>query len=117
MLRSVIATVAIASIAQLLATAVGRAADGPCYLEVEGRVYLDKICNIERKFGIVSIGTGDSSREPYFAYVEIGEAPDRAEGYWNGASADARAHVRLGTLRRQGNCWINASAKVCDGAR
>jgi hypothetical protein len=116
-LRPLIAAVAIASIASLVATAVGQAADGPCYIEVDGQVYLDKICNIERKFGIVSIGTGESSREQYFAYVEVGESPDRAKGYWNGPSAENRAHVGLETLTRQGNCWSNARAKVCGGAR
>lgn len=117
-LGPVIATVAIASIASLLGSAVGQAADGSCYLEVEGRIYLDKICNIESKPGVgFSIGTGDQSREQYFAYVQIGESPDRAEGYWNGPSAENRAHVGLGTLMRQGNCWINARAKVCEGTR
>jgi hypothetical protein len=116
-LRPVSASIAIASIVSLFATAA-QAADGPCYLEVEGHVYLDKICNIERKFGTVSIGTGESSREQYFAYVEIAESPDRAVGYWNGRSADARAHVRLDEpLTRQGNCWSNKQAKICDGAR
>jgi hypothetical protein len=110
--------IAIVSIASLLLTALGQAADGPCYLEVDGQIYLDKICNIDSKpDSEVSIGTGDNSREQYFAYVQFGETPDRAEGYWNGPSAENRAHAGLGTLTRQGNCWINARAKVCIGPK
>jgi hypothetical protein len=117
-LRPLIATVAIASIVSLLPIAPSRAADGRCYLEVDGRVYLHKICNIDSRRGIgLSIGTGDQSREQYFAYVQIGESPDHAQGYWNGPSAENRAHDGLGTLTRQGNCWINARAKVCSGPR
>jgi len=102
-----------------LAAVVAAAADGPCYLQVEGHVYLDRICNIDSKFGTVSIGAGESAREPYFAYLEVEKSQDRAQGYWNRSPAENRAHVRLGTetLMRKGNCWVNEQATVCAGPR
>ena len=87
---------------------------GRCLLQVNGRTYLDSVCNIDGNPAdeSFSIGTGEHSRSKYFAYVNI-EADGTAQGYWNGISAESHAHKELGRLVRQGECWVNDHARVC----
>jgi hypothetical protein len=89
------------------------ALEGRCLLEVDGHVYLSATCNIEFWDGGLSIGTGDSgARSKYFAFVNI--KPDKvAQGYWNGVEGESHAQEDLGTLVRQGACWVNKRARVC----
>jgi hypothetical protein len=90
----------------------GHAFEGKCFLEIDEHIYLSENCNIELQNQSFSIGTGDEARSRYFAFVNIG--PDRiARGYWNGAAGENHAHEELGTLVRDGACWVNNRAKVC----
>jgi hypothetical protein len=92
----------------------GFARSGKCLLKVDGRTYLDAICNIERsEDGSFSIGTGERSRSKYFAAVTVEPGAGRATGVWNGVTAESHAHEDLGTLTRRGACWSNARATVC----
>ena len=81
-----------------------------CYLEVNGHVYLNKVCNFKPyRGGSFSIGGEAPGR--YFAFVKIDTAEGAARGHWN--EGESHAHTDLGTLVRQGSCWINSTAKVC----
>jgi hypothetical protein len=92
----------------------GFARSGKCFLSVDGRTYLDSICNIETSAdGGFSIGTGERTRSKYFAAVDVEPATGRATGYWNGRAAEGHAHETLGVLTRQGDCWRNERATVC----
>jgi hypothetical protein len=88
------------------------ASQGRCLLEVGGHVYLSGRCNIESWAGGFSIGTGESTRAKYFAYVNIDPA-GKAEGYWNGPNGEDHASYELPGLDRDGGCWSNDHAKVC----
>lgn len=87
---------------------------GKCLLKVDGRIYLNAICNIELSAdGSFSIGTGEYARSKYFAAVTVEPGTGRATGVWNGAAAESHAHDDLGTLTRRGACWRNERATVC----
>src|SRR4051794_17621738 len=87
---------------------------GECLLVVNGRSYLNGTCNITMEAdGSFSIGTGERHRSRHFAMVQIDSSDGRARGYWNGVAAASHAHDDLGTLVRQGGCWVNKVAKVC----
>jgi hypothetical protein len=89
------------------------AAAGECLLEINNRSYMDGPCNIVlQRGGSFSIGVG-ARRSKYFAYVSIDAEDGVARGYWNGEEAASHAHEELGTLVRQGACWVNSQAKVC----
>jgi hypothetical protein len=80
-----------------------------CHLEVDGHVYLDRVCNFDRWQG----GSFSVEGGRYFAYVTIDDTnPDVASGSWNGGEGN-HAHNPLGTLVRQGACWVNDYARVC----
>jgi hypothetical protein len=84
---------------------------GRCLLEVGGKKYINRICNIEiENNGGFSIGADGASG--LFAYVTKYD-DGTAQGSWGGARADRRVGEDLGTLRQKGACWINSTAKVC----
>jgi hypothetical protein len=98
----------------LLVAQVAHAATGECLLEVDNWSYMDGRCNIVMgRGGSFSIGIGDRRRSRYFAYVDVDADEGVARGYWNGEEGASHAHYDLGTLVRQGACWVNARAKVC----
>ena len=81
-----------------------------CYLEVNGHVYLNKICNFKPyRGGRFSIG--GEAVGGYFALVDIDTAEGIARGRWN--EGESHAHTDLGPLVRQSACWVNATAKIC----
>jgi len=88
---------------------------GKCLLQVDGRTYLNAICNIELDpaDGSFSIGTGESTRAKHFAIVNVGPVKGQAIGYWNGVAGESHAHEELGRLTRHGACWRNKRAKIC----
>ena len=85
-----------------------------CQLQVDGKTYLNGPCpiNLERGGGF-SIGVEDAKPGKYFAYVTIDRSSGAGEGWWNGQEGATRAQAPLGTLIREGRCWINTRAKVC----
>ena len=83
-----------------------------CLIEVDHKVYLNKVCNADfREDGSFSIGTDDSSTS-YFAYVRKHEE-GTAYGSWNEDPQSTHAHTSLGLRVRHGACWENEKAKIC----
>lgn len=93
----------------LIASGPAFAASGECLLEVKGRVYIDGACDIRLERG----GSFTISDRQYFATVLIDTDQGEASGHWNETPGAGHAHTRLGTLARQGACWVNRDAKVC----
>ena len=93
------------------------AAEGRCMLQVDGHTYLNGSCNVEIQGDeSISIGAADdpSNASKWFAYVNLdAEHPGTASGAWNGKLAESHAGDDLGTLRKQGACWVNSRAKIC----
>ncbi|MDE4914779.1 hypothetical protein [Methylobacterium sp. 092160098-2] len=85
---------------------------GECLISVGGRAYLDGPCSITLYpgGGFQASGRG---RHPYFATLDIDSDSGGAQAFWNGVDAESHAHDRLGTVVRQGGCWVNADARVC----
>ncbi|WP_089177152.1 hypothetical protein [Bosea sp. AS-1] len=95
----------------LMASGSALASQGRCLLVVDGRTYLKGLCPIDTQSdGSFSIGTGP--RPSFFAYVTVDKS-GTAVGYWNEERGVSHAHSDLGTLTRNGACWVNERAKVC----
>ena len=103
------AAAALLSLVTLGWTSPGLALSAKCLLSVDGKIYLNAICNVD----ISATGTGESSREKHFAVVNVGPVKGRAVGYWNGVLGEDRAHDSLGVLFRKGACWSNERARIC----
>jgi hypothetical protein len=89
------------------------AAPGECFLEVDGRVFINGVCSITVRPG-GSFQIRDSLRPTrYFAFVDIDPADGTARATWNEEPRASRAHSDLGSVVRQGGCWVNARARVC----
>lgn len=114
MSKPLLKAVCVVSLASVSISTSASAAPVHCFLEVNNHVYVNGICNFEPGGGgSFSIGTGDKARSRYFAYVNIDANEGVARGYWNGEEGESHAHWELGTLVRQGACWVNDHAKVC----
>ncbi|CEJ14863.1 hypothetical protein BN1110_05198 [bacterium YEK0313] len=85
---------------------------GRCLLEINGRTYLEGACQIEQGSDTLRALPPDGRLPGYFGYLVFDDAT-QAEGYWNGEPRASRAHNRLGTMRRDGDCWVNAGARIC----
>jgi len=95
-------------------TAAAGAFTGRCVLQVEGKTYLNGPCPIVLdKGGDFSIGVDEKTPSKFFAMVSLSDRPGVADGFWNGPDAEGHAHYPLGTLTRQGACWVNGNTKVC----
>ncbi len=101
----------------LLCTGVQAAPAFPseCFLEINGQSYLDGTCNIVMQEGErFTVGRGDRQhRSKYSAAVVLDPQEGLAYGHWNGRDAKGPMDQELGSLTRQGGCWINDHAKVC----
>lgn len=85
---------------------------GRCLLQINGRKYLEGACQIERDSDTLRALPPGGRLPGYFGYL-IFDGAARAEGYWNGEPGANHAHNRLGVLRRDGDCWANAGARIC----
>ncbi len=98
----------------LLAAHTAHAFTGKCVLQVDGKTYLNGPCPMSvEKGGDFTIGTDGTKAGKYFAMVSIDKAAGTADGWWSGPDGGTHAHDPLGTLTRQGACWVNERAKVC----
>ncbi|WP_246156198.1 hypothetical protein [Thiohalocapsa marina] len=79
-----------------------------CRLQVDGRDYIDGPCR-----GSLEPDGSFQIYAPAFFAVVLVEQPGQAAGYWNGEPHATHAHSPLGTLRRDGACWVNSDAMVC----
>jgi len=81
-----------------------------CIIEVDGHAYLDGPCefNDDTETGVITLGVGDKQSSRFFAYVI-----DGSRAFWNGKDGDSHAGYDLGTVALSGQCWQNASAKIC----
>ena len=103
------------ALACLSASGAVNAFTGQCVLQVDGRTYLNGPCPITLdKGGDFTVGSDSNRTSKYFAMVSIEDkTAGTATGFWNGTDAESHAHDPLGTLTRQGACWVNKRAKVC----
>ena len=82
-----------------------------CRLQVDGRVFLDGSCHYEEdRDG--SFRFFDDSDSRMFVYLNM-NGDGTAKAYWPGPDGGTHAHDNLGTLSRDGACWINDQVAVC----
>jgi len=87
-----------------------------CILEVEGKAYINGLCDVSIIDEEGSFILTEKSRRPYFAYIII-DSDDKstADGTWNGVRGASHAHAPLGsrTMQFRDGCWSNAGARAC----
>lgn len=89
------------------------AAPTQCSLAIDGKVYINKICNGEfEKDGSFTIGAGQTKGDRYFVYMNHNDNGTMT-GYWNGIEAESHASEPLGILSKSGRCWANVHAHIC----
>lgn len=85
-----------------------------CQLTIEGVSYMDGGCNFNflPRYSGEPGGSFEIRRRGYVVRV-ITNGDGTARGYWNGYRGGRRVGVPLGTLVRNGACWVNETAFVC----
>lgn len=87
---------------------------GTCSISVGGRKYTDGRCRIsitsleDAKTIVITDVLND-----YFAYINIDNAHNNADGYWNSEQKWSKAEASLGSLTLKGDCWTNTQAELC----
>ena len=79
-----------------------------CELTVRGQAYLRGVC----QFAPLTDGGFTITGTEYFAYVNV-TGPGVAEASWNENPLSTHAQAPLGTVRRNGACWVGATARIC----
>ena len=86
-----------------------------CYLSVDGKVLLDEPCLVH-PFGdggyTMNAWSEGKPKNSHFAVVVL-MADGTADATWNADPDDDKAGDRLGTVRLDGDCWINDRARIC----
>ena len=85
-----------------------------CDLTIDGVSYMDGGCNFNflPRYSGEPGGSFEIRRRGYVVRV-ITNGDGTARGYFNGVRGRSRVNVRLGTLVRNGACWVNERAIVC----
>jgi len=96
----------------ILAASMVEAKPAKCLLSIEGEIYIDGVCDFEPLSGTGGDFRITGPKARYFAYLYV-ESQGIGDGHWNGAIGESRAHTPLGTLKRDGACWTNDTAKLC----
>jgi len=97
----------------LFGTATVLAFPANCLLEIDGKKYIDGICEFTPGSG------GDfqiSGKNHYFAQLGIydrGDDSSLASLNWNANPRSIKAHAFVGDVRRNGACWENKRSKIC----
>lgn len=99
--------------ALIVLSTAANAATADCLIRIEGKTYVQGACPIYLNGSTIMVGSdGEGRASPYFAYID--ENPDgTADGRWNETPRSTHAQTDLGTLKREGSCWTNATAKIC----
>jgi hypothetical protein len=97
------------------ASATPAASRKSCYLSVDGKVLLDEPCLVY-PFGdggyTMNAWSEGKPKNSHFAVVVL-MAHGSADATWNADPDDDKAGDRLGTVRLDGDCWINDHARIC----
>ncbi len=97
------------------ASATPAASRKSCYLSVDGKVLLDEPCLVY-PFGdggyTMNAWSEGKPKNSHFAVVVL-MADGSADATWNADPDDDKAGDRLGTVRLNGDCWINDRARIC----
>jgi hypothetical protein len=88
-------------------TAQDQSRPAQCKLVVRGTTIIDGECLFRQQRD----GSFQIVGREHFAYVTV--TGNTAEGSWNEDPRATHAGWPLGTLRRQGACWINTTTQIC----
>jgi len=93
----------------------GTSTERGCYLEVDGMVRVDGPCLIfpmgKDEYTLNTWSNGKPAQS-HFAVVTA-NTDGTTSATWNADPDDDRALDPLGTVRKDGDCWVNARARLC----
>ena len=89
-----------------------KAAIVDCVLEVGGRAYISGPCSFEPLSGNDGSFRINALNDEYFGYVYV-KPEGIAEAFWNEEPEYRNAQSSLGTLKRDGACWLSETARIC----
>jgi len=86
-----------------------------CYLAVDAKVLVDEPCLVF-PFGdggyTLNAWSDGKPKNSHFAVVVL-KADGSGDATWNADPDDDKAGDPLGTVRLQGDCWVNDRARIC----
>jgi len=123
LLHALVWSVVIAIAAAMMAPAHAATKKAQCFLQVDGVVRIDGVCDMSMDEplpgdppGHFEIGNGNFKHPccdyGYFAHV-FPKGDGTADAAWNGEDKESHAMDDLPTLHRQGACWVNGTTKIC----
>ena len=98
-------------IATLLLGVSAHASRAKCFLKVDGKIYINGICNLDGPHpgGTFSITDGKTGTSAYISIIE-----NIFHGSWNGAHPFKKADQELGRMtNRNRACRYNDRATIC----
>lgn len=106
-MRSIIALVIVVTFAFAANVALAAQKKAQCKFVVEGKTIINSRCNFE------SDPDGSFRMWDRKHTVYLNADGNSAEASWNKIPGSFHADSPLGTLKRNGACWVNATTEIC----
>lgn len=93
-----------------------------CSIEVDGLLYHHGECRYSEELGsdrYWTVELGQQTEDESLGYwVLLLEQEDGTfDAHWNGSYGAPRAHNRLGTMKKNDECWVGEQARICLGVQ
>ncbi|SEL68699.1 hypothetical protein SAMN05216382_2477 [Sphingomonas palmae] len=98
-------------------TANPRSTTRDCYFKVDGRVLVSGRCKVfpmgDDQYTLNTWDSGKPAQSHFAVVTKDNDADATATATWNADPGDDHAMDPLGTVRRDGNCWVNERTRIC----
>ncbi len=98
-------------------TANPRSTTRDCYFKVDGRVLVSGRCQVfpmgNDQYTLNTWDSGKPARSHFAVVTKDNDADATATATWNADPGDDHAMDPLGTVRRDGDCWVNERTRIC----
>lgn len=98
-------------------TANPRSAMRDCYFKVNGRVLVAGRCRVfpmgDDQYTLNTWDSGKPAQSHFAMVTKDNDSDATATATWNADPDDDHAMDPLGTVRRDGDCWVNARTRIC----
>src|SRR3954454_20999644 len=84
-----------------------------CLLEVDSKRYLEGLCTVTEDGAGSWLIVRDRLSGPAATVQGNPILNGRGDAVWTGPSGDGRLSEALGSVRREGSCWVNTRARIC----
>ncbi|WP_156818695.1 hypothetical protein [Sphingomonas sp. Mn802worker] len=98
-------------------TATPRSTTRDCYFKVDGRVLVSGRCRVfpmgNDQYTLNTWDSGKPAHSHFAMVTKDSNADATATATWNADPDDDHAMDPLGTVRRDGDCWVNERTRIC----